>query len=149
MKINREILYEALLLIAAALLLGFAYTFITKKGYFYEKKPSPSMEIISLIQTKELFASKNALFIDSRHEFEYNEGHIQGAINISLNEFATHIAHLTSIPKDRLLIIYCDGSQCNSSIELTLKLMELGYTNIKIFFGGWQEWKNNKLPVDK
>jgi rhodanese-related sulfurtransferase len=149
LKTFRYIIRESILLIAASFLLGFAYTFITKQGFFSEKKPSASLDIISLAQTKEIFSSKSGIFIDSRHEFEYKEGHIQGAINISLNEFDAHKTRLAGIAKDKLLIVYCDGAECNSSIELTLKMMELEYTNIRIFFGGWQEWKNNKLPIDR
>jgi rhodanese-related sulfurtransferase len=146
---SKQTVYEAFLLIAAAVMLGFAYTFITKKGFFQEQKSTPSLDVISLKQTKELFSAKNAIFIDSRHEFEYKEGHIQGAINIPLKEFDLHKSRLEAIPKNRLIVVYCDGAQCNSSIDLTFKLMELGYSNIKIFFGGWQEWLENKLPIEK
>jgi rhodanese-related sulfurtransferase len=149
LNVKRQIFYESILLIAASFLLGFAYTYITKQGFFYERKPSPALEIISLAKATELFESKSALFIDSRHEFEYVMGHIRGAINVSLNEFDTHRTRLANIPKDKLLIVYCDGVDCNSSVELTLKLMELEFVNVKIFFGGWQEWKNGNLPIDK
>lgn len=148
-KMKRQTLYEAFLLIAASFLLGFAYTFVTKQGFFYKEKPSPALEIISLAKTKEFFESKNVLFIDSRNEFEYNAGHIQGAINVSLHEFDAHRIRLAGIPKDKLLIVYCDGAECNSSIELTIKLLEFGFTNLRVFFGGWQEWKDSNLPIDR
>jgi len=150
----RQSLHEALLLIGAAIIWGFAYTFVTNQGFFSKTQsahsaPNPSIEMISLATAKDLFKSDKALFIDSRHEFEYNTGHIRGAMNIALKEFGTHIARLKNISKDKLLIIYCDGIECNSSIELTVKLMESGFTNVKVFFGGWQEWKSAELPVEK
>ena len=105
--------------------------------------------MISLATAKELFESNNALFIDARHEFDYQAGHIRGAVNIALNKFDTHLTRLNKISKDKLLIVYCDGAECNSSIELAVKLMESGFTNVKVFFGGWQEWNSAKLPIEK
>jgi rhodanese-related sulfurtransferase len=143
-----------LLLITAAIVLGFAYTFVTKQGFFSENKPTlsaatPNMEMISIEKAKELYESQGALFVDARHDFEYKMEHIHGAINIALKEVDTHRILLEGTPKEKILIVYCDGVECNSSIELALKLMELKFTNVKVFFGGWQEWKANNLPIDK
>jgi rhodanese-related sulfurtransferase len=154
LKSHRQSIHEALLLIIAATVLGFAYTFVTKQGFFSEKKPTFSaaaanLEMISLEKAKELYESQGALFVDARHDFEYKMGHIHGAINIALKEIDIYRILLESIPKEKILIVYCDGAECNSSIELALKLMELKFINVKVFFGGWQEWKANNLSIDK
>jgi rhodanese-related sulfurtransferase len=150
----RLALLEALVLIVAAIVLGVAYTFVTNQGFFAKTQPvqpaaTPNMEMISLAQAKELLDSHDALFIDARHEFDYQEGHINGAVNIPLKKFDIHITPLNKISKDKLLVVYCDGAECNSSIELTVKLIESGFTNVKVFFGGWQEWNSAKLPIEK
>jgi rhodanese-related sulfurtransferase len=154
LKTHRQSIHEALLLITAATALGFTYTFVTKQGFFSENKPvssatTPNIEMISLEKAKGLYESQGALFVDARHDFEYKMGHIHGAINIALKEIDAHRIRLENIPKEKMLIVYCDGAECNSSIELALKLMELKFTNVKVFFGGWQEWKANNLPIDK
>jgi len=153
LKIHRRSILEALLIITAAIVLGFAYTFVTKQGFFSSEDTAISavntnMEMISLEKAKELHESHDALFIDSRHDYEYKMGHIHGSINITLNEIDTNSIMLEDIPKEKALIIYCDGAECNSSIELALKLIELKFINVKIFFGGWQEWKTHNYPVD-
>ncbi|MGD1045197.1 MAG: rhodanese-like domain-containing protein [Bacteroidota bacterium] len=150
----RQSLLEALLLIVAAIVLGVAYTFVTKQGFFVKTQSvhsaaTSNMEMISLATAKELFESNNALFIDARHEFDYQAGHIRGAVNVALKKFDTHLTWLNRISKDKLLVVYCDGAECNSSIELAVKLMESGFTNVKVFFGGWQEWNSAKLPIEK
>ena len=154
MKTYRQSIHEAFLLIAAAMVLGFTYTFVTKQGVFSEKKlaysaTTSNMEMISIEKAKELYESQSALFVDARHDFEYKMGHIRGAMNIALKEIDTHRIQLENISKEKMLIVYCDGVECNSSIELALKLMELKFTNVKVFFGGWQEWKAKKYPIDK
>jgi rhodanese-related sulfurtransferase len=153
LKVFPQSIRETLLLIVAAAILGFAYTFVTKQGFFSEKRnplpQNPDLEMILLEKAKTLFESHEALFVDARHEFEYKLGHIQGAINIPLKEIDQYRTQFDTFPKEKLLIVYCDGAECNSSIELALKLMELKFTNVKVFFGGWQEWKSNNLPVSK
>jgi rhodanese-related sulfurtransferase len=150
---NHQVVREALILVVAAVVLGFAYTLLTKQGFFAEdtskQGQAASPELIPLERAKALFAADSALFIDARHEFEYTKGHIRGAMNIALNEFDIHRARLEDTPKNKLLIIYCDAVECNSSIEVATKLTEAGFTNVKIFFGGWQEWKTNNLPAEK
>jgi rhodanese-related sulfurtransferase len=153
LKILQQPILEALLLITAAAVMGFAYTFVTKQGFFSAQKSgiaaaSTNLEMISLEKAKELYESQDVLFIDARHNFEYKAGHIHGSINIALNTIDTNQIQLESIPKEKILVIYCDGVECNSSIELALKLLDLKYSNVKIFFGGWQEWKKNNYPVD-
>jgi rhodanese-related sulfurtransferase len=150
----RQALLEAFLLIVAAIILGVAYTFVTKQGFFVKTPADQSaaasdMEMITLATAKDLFESHNTLFIDARHDFDYKAGHIRGAVNVPLKMFDAHVTLLNKISKDKLLIIYCDGAECNSSIELAVKLMESGFTNVKVFFGGWQEWNSAKLPIEK
>jgi rhodanese-related sulfurtransferase len=149
----RTTLFEALLLIVAATVLGVAYTFITHQGLFTNPVPvthsiTPSLEMISLEQAKEFFDSHRARFIDARHEFDYQQGHIRGAVNVPLKSFSTPQAELSTAPKDSLLIVYCDGAECNSSIELSVKFIDSGFTNVKVFYGGWQEWKAANLPTE-
>jgi rhodanese-related sulfurtransferase len=154
LRIQRQTINQALLLVAAAIIIGFAYSYVTKQGFFSRNKQAdaavpPMLEMIPLEKAKELYKSQNALFIDSRHAFEYKMGHIHNATNIPLMEIDTNHIRLKDIPKEKMLIVYCNGDDCNSSIELALKLMELKFTNVKVFFGGWQEWKESNLPIDK
>ena len=150
---RRELILEAVLLVAASILLGLGYTFTTKQGFFAEQKPGPpagssNLEMISVSTAREAFETKTGIFIDARHEFEYRLGHIPGSRNIPLNEYTLGTARLAGIGKGDLLIVYCDGTECNSSIELAAHLAEAGYSNVKIFFGGWQEWNSARLPVE-
>jgi len=154
LNVNHRLIREVLLLIAAAILLGFAYTFVTKQGFFSENKQAPAaatpnIEMISLEKAKDLYKSQGVLFIDARHDFEYKMGHVRGAVNIALKDIDTRRNLLESISKEKMLIVYCDGAECNSSIELAIKLIELKFVNVKVFFGGWQEWKASNLSIDK
>lgn len=45
-------------------------------------------------------------------------------------------------PKDEEIIVYCGGPKCPQSLQAAQKLMDLGYTNVKAYEGGLEEWKN-------
>jgi len=54
-----------------------------------------------------------------------------------------------SLPYDNPIVVYCDGSECQSSTNLAKHLAEKDYADIRVFFGGWEEWKNSELPIEQ
>lgn len=146
---------EGLAIIACSVILGFSYTFVREKGLFAGASQgrtvlgtvpgSPGM--IEIQDALRLFQSGEAVFVDSRHEFDYKLGHIKGAVNLPLAEFETKEDVVGSLPRNKSLIVYCDGADCNSSLELSTKLIEAGFTSVKVFYAGWNEWQNQHLPT--
>jgi rhodanese-related sulfurtransferase len=100
-------------------------------------KPS----FITLKQAYKLYRSGNVLFIDARDKWEFADGHISGAINIPEYNFDKSNPVLKTIPKNKTIVSYCDGDDCEMSVKLADNLFNLGYEKVYIFFGGWKEWK--------
>lgn len=148
---------EGLGIILCATVLGFAVTAIRDKGVFAGESPATSATrqppgdsptMIHLPQAIALYESGQGLFIDARHALEYRRGHIRGAINLPLHEFEIRRSQVDSLPRDKVLITYCDGVECNSSIGLAARLREAGFSGVKIFFAGWNEWQQQNLPSE-
>jgi len=83
-----------------------------------------------------------AILIDVRSLTEFNQGHIDGAINIDVQSILEVEDVLTynnsSINKNKKIIVYCrSGSRSNSAAE---KLVDLGY-NYVYDFGSMDNWK--------
>ena len=142
---------------AFAVVLGFTSTAIRDKGLFApatalssgpQGKRPDTPTIIHLAEVKELFESEEALFIDARHAFEFDRGHIRGAVSLPLNEFDDRAGFVNSLPRNKTLITYCDGVECNSSIGLASRLRDAGFSGVRIFFGGWNEWQAQSLPTE-
>lgn len=115
--------------------------------YGYEEDVDPPA--ISLDYAMMKFQSKNIVFLDARYPADFEEGHVRGAINLPWEEFDEYAPGvLRSLPKDEEIIAYCDGTECETSLLLARELIELGYENIKVFFGGWQEWQDAGLAVE-
>jgi rhodanese-related sulfurtransferase len=104
---------------------------------------------INLTEAKLLFDEKEAIFIDARSLSDYIAGHIPGALHIPSYqlEFSGR-EFFAGLPQNTLLITYCAGLSCQSSIELALKLVrDFGYKNTRAFAGGWQAWVSSDYPI--
>lgn len=144
---------EALTLAVSATILGFVYTGMGGKGIFASEPSATaagqtSPGIIHVQEARQLHESGEALFIDARHPLEYALGHIPGAVNIPLGDLELRRNQVDDLPKDRILVTYCDGVQCNSSLALAANLREAGFSSVRVFFAGWNEWTSNGLPVE-
>lgn len=158
MNMIRQGLREGIIIVLAAGVLGFVFTMVMERGLFAGPPKQPPVSVaagevppamIDLTEAQSLFESGNALFVDSRHEFDFKLGRIKGAVNVPLKDLDTHRELLSTLPMNKTLITYCDGAECNSSIELASKLHQAGYSGVRIFFGGWSEWTSHNLPTER
>jgi rhodanese-related sulfurtransferase len=101
---------------------------------------------ITLEQAYSLF-NKSVKFVDSRDEADYLAGHITNSINIPFDDFDNHKQKLEMLSKEKPMVIYCGGTDCDLSILLGNLLFEQGYKQVYVFFGGWFDWLNANYPV--
>lgn len=79
--------------------------------------------------------------IDARGAEKYAEAHIKGAVNFYGGEVESRIPDiLSSVPRDRVILIYCDGGECELSHHVAEILKSFGYGPMFIYTGGWAEW---------
>jgi rhodanese-related sulfurtransferase len=76
------------------------------------------------------------VIVDVRHDDEYYDGHIPGAVLIT-NEYIED-KPLSELPdKDQLILVYCRSGR--RSKDAARKLAAIGYTNV-YEFGGIIDW---------
>jgi len=154
----RRILWQILFIVFLSCLIGFSvnYSLIRKyfkgefsQGFISLEKYS-GISFITLVETEALFVSQDALFIDSRDRSKYASGHILEALNIPYEEKGDELdLEEYYLPGQSILVVYCDGSECQSSIHLAKLLHEYGFRDIRVFFGGWRDWVDAGLPTMK
>lgn len=90
--------------------------------------------------------NKSDLFVlDIREEEEYKVSHLKNARHVGY--FWFDMRKIYDIPKDAQLVLYC--SIGNRSEKIAQKLMNAGYRNVNILYGGIFEWVNSGQPVYK
>ena len=97
-----------------------------------------SYKQISQAEAKALMDSEaNYIIIDTREQYEFDEGHIEGAILIPYTEIAEKAEGVLT-DKGQLILVYCRSGR-RSKIAAQ-SLADLGYTNVREF-GGIIDWE--------
>lgn len=103
---------------------------------------------LSAIGARNAWGDPNTVFVDARKPEDYAEGHIRGALNFYAEEFDQWAPRvLPDLDVNKTYIIYCNGTTCDLSHHLALKLSEQGFNHVKVFFNGWSQWKKAGYPV--
>jgi len=90
---------------------------------------------------------KSILIVDVQPKGAYDLEHIKGAINFP---WASDLKNAGDLPKDKTLILYCDCSHEEDSMDVAGQLKDKwGYTNIKLLEGGWSNWLKLGYPTEK
>ena len=105
---------------------------------------------ISLAEIITIQENKQATLIDARSAEEFAAGYISGSRSLPYYDMdKVQAVALEGLALDAPLIVYCEGVGCELSFFLGRELQAQGYTNIRIFYGGYPEWKNAGLPIVK
>ncbi len=89
-----------------------------------------------------------ALLIDARPNPKYLGGTIPSALSIPDTQIEKYIAQLDKVAKDKEIIVFCGGWDCEKSPIVAGYLKGKGYTNVKLYQAGEPEWKTkNYLEV--
>ena len=89
--------------------------------------------------------SKNKEFLlDVREEYEYEAGHVKGAVNLPLREI---LSQKDSLPKDRDIYVYCRSA--HRSADAVNFLKSLGFDKVHNVEGGFIDISFNEYHKDK
>jgi len=102
-----------------------------------------------LLDAVEKLVGKSAVIIDARSVELFKEGHIPTAINIPFENLGPYYAKLSAIPKDTIVIAYCDGGDCELSYDLAVYMILKEYRHLYVYQGGWAEWETSGKPIAK
>ena len=137
-----------LALIAAAIAAPFASQAAPAKKAVHAKKAAPMKKAAAAATTATAAqtaaqqpARAQGVWIDVRTPEEFNEGHLQGAVNVPHDQIASQIARI-SPDKKAPVNLYCrSGRRAEAALE---ELKKLGYTNVTNP-GGYQDLINKGI----
>jgi len=77
----------------------------------------------------------------------YEDSHLPGAINIPHTEVRALAPELLP-DKDAPIVTYCANLACPNSELAAIVLAKLGYTNVRQYAEGKQDWQEAGLPLE-
>ena len=119
----------------AFLLIAVAILFVACQE---SKTPDPSVELITVEEMDSLVELGKVQLIDVRTPEEYNEGHIENALNI--NFYDDNFEELIEqVDKTKPVAVYCGKG--GRSAKCASYMKNAGFTKIYDLNGGITEWK--------
>jgi rhodanese-related sulfurtransferase len=73
---------------------------------------------------------------------------IPGSRRVPLDTIGREVSEAKS-PKGEEIVVYCGGPTCPQSIQAAQKLADLGYTNVRAYEGGLEEWKSAGNKIER
>jgi len=138
-------------LLAAAVHLPLVKRFVRDefRETFLSQAEYPGVRLITLQEGEDLWAAGETVFFDARPERPFREGHVPRARNLPMANSKLEIPPgLLDLPRERTLVVYCEGGDCQSSLALAKRLHDDGFKDIRVMTGGWEEWKKAGLPEE-
>ena len=83
-----------------------------------------------------------AAVLDVREAWEYQSGHIAGAVNVPVGSLA---ANLERVPRDRPVVAYCGMGERSTSAASILE--GAGFEDVSNLAGGMITWRQAGMPV--
>ncbi len=158
---DKKTVKEIVFIFIAASALGILYNALSDKSIPLVRKPAKKEAVSDSVlfgektastdylektvvyeQIVKLIGKPDVLFIDARSPEQYAKGRIDGAINIFplAEDKGEYLDKINSLPKDKILIVYCDGGECDLSSHLARDLHSFGYDQTFLYAGGWADW---------
>lgn len=121
----------------------FNETFLTADRY-------PGIRMITVQEAEDLFAMGAAVFFDARPAHLFRGGHIPGGRSLPYEAARKKVPdEFLAFPKERTVVIYCEGGDCQSSLGLAKILHEEGFEDLRVMMGGWADWTLAGLPEER
>jgi rhodanese-related sulfurtransferase len=100
---------------------------------------------VSTAEMRSILENQTAVVVDARWPRDYVQGHMANSINVSPSTSARACgAMLGAIPRAGLIVVYCQSRECPYSEIIARRLIEIGYTNVRLYREGYREWSKKR-----
>lgn len=159
---TRRILLEAVVISVLGVVLGLSFHYRLVINAFSggqaappsattgETPPDIRFPVPSELAEVRQLLREGAVPVDARTREIYLEGHLPSARSLPLGEVAAQLDSFRhAVPVDAVIVAYCSGYGCPDSFDLGVRLLAEGYRDVRVFEGGFPEWRDAGLPVEE
>ncbi|MGW6725290.1 rhodanese-like domain-containing protein [Nocardia sp. NPDC055029] len=92
-------------------------------------------------------AANTVTVLDALGPEYYAKAHLPGALNLIEDEVTDRAPDLLP-DRDAAIVTYCSNAACGNSQAVASKLEALGYTNVRKYREGIQDWADAGLTIE-
>lgn len=104
--------------------------------------PTTTVPELSPSETADLAERENAQIVDVRQDYEWEAGHIEGAVHIPLEQLPTRAAELD---RDRPIVFQCRSGARSAMATTAFREAGMEASNLA---GGLAAWVEDGLPIE-
>ncbi len=110
----------------------------------------PGMRLITRDELKEESdASADLKLLFVLGEWQYRTAHIPGSANFPCSpDLYRSRDSLEGLEPDDDIVVYCSSKTCGASIAVYHYLVSRGYTNVRRYAGGLEDWERAGYPLE-
>jgi rhodanese-related sulfurtransferase len=97
---------------------------------------------------RKLDAGEQFVLVDALPPMAFAHSHLPGAINLP-PERVDSLAAKRIPDRGVEIVVYCANPECQDSVETARRLVTLGYTNVRHYPGGKDEWREAGFPLER
>ncbi|MXR50300.1 sulfurtransferase [Halovenus sp. WSH3] len=125
----------------------------------YEIRRPEDTPLVDAETVAEALDDENTVIVDTREEWEYEEGHIPGAVRLDWRELVDDdtrglkpveemeaILDERGIVPEKRVLLYCNTARRISHTYVVLRY--LGYPNVGFYEGSLTEWEADGRPIE-
>ena len=102
--------------------------------------------LITRDELEAAIANDEVTLVDALPASYFEQQHLPGAVNLYVEEAAARAAEVLP-DKSAAIVTYCSNEACPNSEGVARTLMRLGYTDVRKYRGGIQDWVEAGLPT--
>jgi rhodanese-related sulfurtransferase len=106
-----------------------------------------ALEIGRVELRQKLERGDELVLVDALPPIAFAASRLPGAVNIPPDS-VDGMAELRIPDRETEVVVYCANPDCESSVEVAARLVELGYRNVRHYSGGKEDWRDAGLPLE-
>ena len=147
---------RAAIIAAVAGLIGIGVNLVSPRGLpWIYTRPSEvvvgevRITLIDATKAHEFLDDGETIFVDTRDDAEYSEGHVRGALSLpDSNKEERFPSVQPLLAEEGRIILYCSGPECEMAEKTAYLLVQLGYRSLMIMSDGFPAWQKAGYPVE-
>jgi rhodanese-related sulfurtransferase len=89
------------------------------------------------------------VLVDALAPMVYAHSHLPGAINLPPSAVDATRCAKRMPDLDTEIVVYCSNEHCDDSVATAERLRALGYTNVRHYAGGKDEWRERGFALER
>jgi len=104
-------------------------------------------ELITRDELHAAIADGEVTVVDALPQAYFEQQHLPGAVNLFVEDAAARAAEVLP-DKSAAIVTYCSNASCPNSEGVARTLTRLGYTDVRKYREGIQDWVEAGLPTE-